>query len=128
MICGVGVDIVSLERMASSLQNGGSIFVDKIFTPYEQEKAANHPQPIAYYAKIFAAKEAIVKLFGAGYEDQLEISEIEIQEGQNHEPMAVLYGSAKVIFDQRAGEKIFLSLSYEKSYAIAFAVSEGSIC
>lgn len=68
MLKGLGVDIVSLKRIERSIENSGKVFLDKVFTDWEQEQAKNHPRPSAYLAVTFAGKEAIFKLFHIGWE------------------------------------------------------------
>jgi len=126
MICGVGVDIIRFDQMISAIQNGGELFLERIYTPAELVKSKEHPQPTACLAKYFAGKEAIIKALGVDPADQIELSQIEIHEGQHHEPIAVLHGNANNCFYRKKGERILISLSYDTTCAIGFAVLEGS--
>jgi phosphopantetheinyl transferase (holo-ACP synthase) len=38
MVLGVGVDIITLSRMKDALETSGKVFLDKVFTPWEQKK------------------------------------------------------------------------------------------
>jgi phosphopantetheinyl transferase (holo-ACP synthase) len=41
---GLGVDIINtLSRMKDVLETGGKVFMDRVFTPWEQERAEAHP-------------------------------------------------------------------------------------
>lgn len=120
MISGIGVDIVSIARMKSSIENSGKVFLDKVFTSWEQQRALLHPVPIAYYAMTFAAKEAIFKCFGIGWETGVKLIEIEIREGKSGEPAPLLTGTFAKLARER-GSRVHLSLSYETDYAIGMA-------
>ena len=38
MAMGLGVDIITISRMRDILETSGKVFMDKVFTPYEQER------------------------------------------------------------------------------------------
>jgi holo-[acyl-carrier protein] synthase len=124
MLKGLGVDIVSLDRIESSIRNSGSVFLNKVFTPWEQERAQSHPRPVAYYALTFAAKEAIFKLFHFGWDSGVELNEIEIKDGPYGEPIPVLSGRFAEIARERGVTEVLLSLSYEEEYAVGVAAMQ----
>ena len=62
MIVGVGVDMVDSRRIAKSLDRFGDRFINRIFTDAEQQAADNRGDRTLYFAKRFAAKEAIYTL------------------------------------------------------------------
>jgi phosphopantetheine--protein transferase-like protein len=122
MVLGMGVDIIGIARMKNSVEGSGKIFLDAVFTPWEQEQAGTHPQPIAYYAMLFAAKEAIFKCFGIGWESGVKLVEIEVREGGFGEPLPHLTGVFAELARERGAKKVLLSLSYETDYAVATAI------
>ncbi|HNQ44711.1 MAG TPA: holo-ACP synthase [Candidatus Cloacimonadota bacterium] len=66
MIRGIGTDIVAVGRIERSIERTPR-FVEKVFTETEVtycEARANSPQS---YAARFAAKEAVMKAFGTGW-------------------------------------------------------------
>ena len=119
----VGVDIITLRRMRDALETSGTTFLDKAFTPAEQARAATHPDRVACYAMTFAAKEAIFKTFGIGRE-RFELTDIEIGEGPNGDPVAVLLGRVAEIASQR-GCRVSVSLSCDGDHALAVALLSG---
>ncbi|MGA2463444.1 MAG: holo-ACP synthase [Thermodesulfobacteriota bacterium] len=125
MVLGIGVDIVSITRVKNALENSGKAFLRKVFTPSEQQRAESHPDAIAYFAMIFAAKEAIFKCFGMGWETGVKLTEIEIRDGEFGEPIPVLTGTFAELAQQRGATKVLLSLSYETEYAVASATLIG---
>ncbi|MFH1652199.1 MAG: holo-ACP synthase [Chloroflexota bacterium] len=121
MVLGIGVDIVSITRVRDAVESSGRVFLDKVFTPWEQQRAAAHPDTMAYYAITFAAKEAIFKCFGIGWETGVKLTEIEIRDGEHGEPLPELSGVFARLARERDVAKVLLSLSYETEYAIASA-------
>jgi phosphopantetheine--protein transferase-like protein len=118
---GLGVDIITITRMKDVLETGGKVFMDKVFTPWEQERAGTHPDRVAYLAMTFAAKEAIFKTFGIGWETGVQFKEIEVREGEHGEPIPVLTGRFAELASERDVSRVLLSLSYDGDYAIAIA-------
>jgi holo-[acyl-carrier protein] synthase len=122
MVLGIGIDIISFNRVKGSIENSGKVFLDTVFTTWEQQRAASHPNSTAYYAMTFAAKEAIFKCFGIGWETGVKLKEIEIRDGPFGEPVPVLTGLFEKLAQERGVKKVLLSLSYETEYAIASAM------
>ena len=122
---GIGVDIISLSRMRDLLETSGKDFLDRIFTPREQERAEKHPNPVAYLSKTFAAKEAIFKTFGIGWALGVEFIEIEIMDGENGEPVPVLTGKFAELASERGVSRVMISLSHDGDYAIGVATLAG---
>ena len=77
MAIGIGVDIITISRMRDVLETGGKVFMDKVFTPWEHKSAETDPDRVAYLAMTFAAKEAIFKTFGIGWETGVQFKEID---------------------------------------------------
>ena len=121
MAIGVGVDLITISRMKDVLETGGKVFLDKVFTPWEQERAETRPDRVAYLAMTFAAKEAIFKTFGIGWETGVQFKEIEVREGAHGEPVPVLAGRFAEIASERDVARVLLSLSYDGDYAVAVA-------
>jgi phosphopantetheine--protein transferase-like protein len=118
---GLGVDIITLSRMKDVLETGGKVFMEKVFTPWEQERAETHPDRVAYLAMIFAAKEAIFKTFGIGWETGVQLKEIEVRDGEHGEPIPFLTGRFAELASERDVSRVLLSLSYDGDYAVAVA-------
>ena len=125
MNLGVGVDIIAISRMRDILETSGKLFVKKVFTPYEQERSEKHPDRVAYLAMTFAAKEAIFKTFGIGWETGVQLNEIEVRDGEWGEPIPALSGRFQELASSRGASRVLLSLSYDGDYAIAVATLTG---
>ena len=101
--------------------------MERIFTRDERQCATQLPAPrrTAHYAKRFAAKEAISKACGTGIGTDIGWQDICILNNEKGAPFAVLspkvYRFLQKKFKAKA-VKIFLSLTDEKEYAMAFVV------
>jgi len=120
-IKGIGIDIISISRMEDAIENAGTYFLNRVFTPWEQENSEKHGGLFTYYAVRFAGKEAIFKAFGTNWSTGIEFTEIEIREGRFGEPTPVLSGRFAEMAEERGTNSVLLSLSYDGDYAIALA-------
>lgn len=66
MILGIGSDVIDIRRVEKTLDRFGERFAQRLFTDEERAKAAKRANPVATYAKRFAAKEACSKALGTG--------------------------------------------------------------
>jgi holo-[acyl-carrier protein] synthase len=125
MTIGVGVDIIAISRMRDVLETSGQVFMNKVLTPWEQQRAETHPDKVAYVAMTFAAKEAIFKTFGIGWHFGVQMQEIEVRDGKYGEPIVVLTGRFAELAAERGVSRVLLSLSYDGDYAVAVAALSG---
>ncbi|MDR0553004.1 MAG: holo-ACP synthase [Holosporales bacterium] len=122
MIIGVGTDIVDIRRIAAAIGRHGDRFLERIFTRSEINFCRSRLLSIESFAKIFAAKEAIIKAIS--YTNGMTWHDIEVLHEKNGRPYAVLAGAA--LRNIRSNDfHINISISDEKNYAIAFAIIEG---
>jgi holo-[acyl-carrier protein] synthase len=114
MIEGIGVDIVSIERIKKLYERFGKRFLTKIFTENEINYCLNYFDPIPHLAGRFAAKEAIIKALRKP--SHLKLKNIEILNCIDGYPQAI-------VKDISIGnKKILVSISHEKTHTIAFAI------
>ena len=126
MILGVGTDIVDARRIARSIDRFSNKFTARIFTKAERVAAAATSQPQAYFAKRFAAKEAVYKaLSGAGVSG-LRWQQAETLSLPNGAPVMTLTGQCKTALEALTPDgykaQISISLSDEPPYALAFVI------
>ena len=122
-IIGNGVDIIKNSRINSSLKIKG--FLNRIFTKKEIDQGKKIKNKTNYYAKRFAAKEAFVKAIGTGFRYNINFIDIEIKNYKNGKPYISLSKNLDNFLEKKFKIqkcKIFLSLSDEKDYSIAFVV------
>lgn len=66
-IHGVGIDVLSVARIARVHRRHGARFVARLLHPLEREEFARARHKVQFLAKCFAAKEAFVKALGTGF-------------------------------------------------------------
>jgi holo-[acyl-carrier protein] synthase len=127
-IIGNGVDIIKNSRINNSLKIKG--FLNRIFTEKEIQQGKKLKNKINFYAKRFAAKEAFVKAIGTGFRSDINFIDIEIKNYKNGKPYILLSKKLKNFLQKKfkiQKYKVFLSLSDEKDYSIAFVVIDKKI-
>ena len=118
-ILGIGVDVVNNRRIQPLIKNQN--FIKRTFGPNELKFSKNKVNRTNFFAKRFAAKEAVMKSLGKGWR-QLSWKDIEISGGGK--PEVILYGKAKNLAKELNIENVHVSLSHEEDKAIAFTISE----
>jgi len=124
-IIGNGVDIVDNKRIEKLLINNN--FLKRIFTKNEIKISKNRKNKINYFAKRFAAKEAFVKALGTGFRNKINFSDIEIINDINGKPKMNISTRIKQFIQKKFKTKktnIYVSLSDEKKYSIAYVILE----
>ena len=122
MIVGLGVDLVEILRIERIYGRFGHRFLEKIFTREELDALPAGAAPTL--AGRFAAKEAAVKALGTGFSRGIGPRQIEI--GRDG------CGGPRITFLDRADERrralgaarCLLSISHERSLAVAVVVLE----
>ena len=127
-IIGNGVDIIKNSRINKSLKIKG--FINRIFTKKEIKQGKKIKNKINFFAKRFAAKEAFVKAIGSGFRSDINFIDIEIKNYKSGKPYIFLSKKLKNLLKKKfkiQKYKVFLSLSDEKDYSIAFVVIDKKI-
>ena len=122
-IIGNGVDIVNNLRIKNSIKN--KKFINRVFTLNEINNSKKLTNKINYFAKRFAAKEAFVKALGEGFRKNINFNDIEVINDNKGKPIINISSNVKKFLKKKFKlnkYKIFLSLSDEKKYSIAYVI------
>ncbi len=123
-IAGVGVDIVSIDRIRRSMREYGRSFVKRVYTETEQTYCGDKAHPAQHYAARFAAKEATMKVLGTGWENGIRWRDISVSRSPDAPPEIIVQGKASDIVRQRQISNFHLSLTHGADQALAFCVGE----
>ena len=122
-ILGIGVDIVENKRFKKSIKNKS--FISRLFTLLEIKNSQLVKNKSFYFSKKFAAKESFSKALGTGFRKGLNFNDIEISNDSLGKPYFKLNNKTQKIISKTLKVKnfdIFLSISDEKEYSIAFTI------
>ncbi len=127
MILGIGTDLVEIERLAQSYARHGDRLVYRILGVSERvaAPASDSPRFSAWLAKRFAAKEAAVKALGTGFSGGISLHDIQTIHNARGAPELIFGGLAQQRLDEIGAVRVHLSISDERSHALAFVVIEG---
>jgi len=124
-IFGLGTDIVNIVRLEKILKKRGKIFKSRIFSKNEILYCDKKKNPAAFYAKRYAAKEALAKALGTGIRKGINFKDIEIKNNEYGKPSINLKGTTVKFLKQKIKEKkyiIHLSLSDDLPWAQATVI------
>ena len=128
MIMGIGTDLCDIRRIEKSIEKFGERFKVKIFTQGERDYCDSKSGSASYYAKRFAAKEAVAKALAGPKTGALSWQDVEVVKDPSGRPAIKLHrGAAKRMTDRLPNGlsgKIHLSLTDDYPYAQAFAILE----
>lgn len=119
----LGVDIVELARIEALMRHDH--FLTHCFTDSERAMIAEKADPVEAAAGLFAAKEAVAKALGTGFEG-IGFKMIAITHSVSGAPAVRLSGAAQQALRAKGGAAIRLSISHEQRYAVAVAAAETS--
>ena len=126
-IMGIGVDIVKNKRISASIKNKN--FINRIFGENEILISEKIDNKTSYFSKRFAAKEALSKALGTGFRDGLNFKDIEVVNDKLGKPYYIISSKIKNLIKKKKKIKnfnLFLSISDEKEYSIAFTIIQAT--
>jgi len=116
-----GIDIVEIQRMDEINPAIRARFINRVYTPAEQDLARGRTPSLAGR---FAAKEAVSKALGTGI-GRVRWQDIEILRGPAGEPVLQLHGLAREVADYLGLKEWSVSISHGRTHAVAVAVALG---
>ena len=123
MILGIGSDIVHIPRVARAIEN--ERFLQRVYTARECAYAKSRGRGgAASLAARFAGKEAVLKAFGTGLRDG-KLTDVEILPDALGAPVVHLDGYFAARAEEMGVERVLVTLSHERDYAIAYCILEG---
>jgi len=123
MIIGIGTDIIRVARIQKSMESNPR-FGDKLFTASEIAYCEARASKYQSYAARFAAKEAVMKALGTGWNERVHWLDIEILREGDDAPTVQLHRETRRLADELGVRAVHLSMSHEQEFATAFVVLE----
>jgi holo-[acyl-carrier protein] synthase len=128
MVFGIGIDIIEIDRVQSSIERYGDHFLKKVYTPDEIEYCMSKTNKYQHLAARFAAKEAVYKALSTESDKaKNELSpasvgwqDIEIYNEPNGMPRVKIFGKIKKILNGERNLKI--SMSHSRDYVTCVAI------
>jgi holo-[acyl-carrier protein] synthase len=124
MIVGLGVDLIELARVGQAYRRFGERFARRILTDQELARFVTK-EPVSALAKYFCAKEAAGKALGTGVMGPVGFKHIIVEHRKSGRPFLRLEGPAHDRLEHIGGDAMHLTISDEKSMAVAMVVIEG---
>ena len=122
-ILGIGVDIVENKRINSLIKNDK--FVKRVFSKNEIISSKKIIKKVSFFAKRFAAKESLAKALGTGFRNNLNLKDVEILNDNLGQPYYLRNKKINSLIKKKFKIDrfdLFLSISDEKGYSIAFTI------
>ena len=124
-IFGLGTDIVNIKRLEKIFKKNRKAFKSRIFSKNEILYCDKKKNPTPFYAKRYAAKEALSKALGTGIRKGINFKDIEISNNNFGKPSIKLKGSTANFLKRKIKTKkysIHLSLSDDTPWAHATVI------
>jgi len=126
-IAGTGIDTIEVERVERALEREltGARFRARVFTDAEVAYCESRGRArYQSYAARFAAKEAVMKALGTGWNRHVGWREIEVVRQRGGPPAIKLSGKADQYARRRQIAKFHLSITHTAANAIAHVIAE----
>lgn len=117
-----GIDTIEISRLAEIQEPIRNRFIARVFTPTETTQANNRNEVLS---GLFAAKEAVSKALGTGI-GVVSWQDIEILHLPSGQPTVTLHGNAKKTALKLGLQSWSVSISHDRTKAIALAVAIGN--
>jgi holo-[acyl-carrier protein] synthase len=121
-LVGIGIDVVDLREIEELLEMHGEHALAQ-FTQAELAYAGTGPNRIERLAARHAAKEAVMKALGVGWDDGIAWTDIEVCTTPTGAPTIQLHGGALELASQAGVSSWLVSLSHSETVAVASVVA-----
>lgn len=122
-VLGVGLDLVTVERVERLLRKSGERALRRLLTDRERAYCEGQAAPARHVAARVAAKEAAYKAFqGASHARGIAWREMEVTREADGRPGLTLHGRALAAANELKVAALFVSLSHTDDHAVAIVV------
>jgi holo-[acyl-carrier protein] synthase len=121
-VLGHGIDVVDVQRIAALLAKNHD-FLLGWFTTRELEQLSQRVSQPAVVAGRVAAKEAVVKALGSGFDDEVSWQDVEILTTEVGTPTVHLSGGAAKLAKALGVSLILVSITHDANLSFASAIA-----
>jgi len=126
-IVGLGTAIVECLRIGRMIERHGELFLTRVYTEREIRYCQERKRAMEHFAGRWAAKEAIFKCLGTGWQRGVCWTDVEIRNDGKGRPRVLMCGAAKDLAQNLHIADILISISHCRAYATAHALAVGEI-
>lgn len=120
MIRGIGIDITEIKKIAKTVES--QAFQQKVFTPAELAACSGIKNRLECLAGKFAAKEAFMKALGAGIQQEVWFTQIQVLNDESGKPVIHVNGEARKRLEESQAQQIHVSISHSGGLAVAVVI------
>jgi len=124
-IIGHGIDLVDCRRIERILHEHGRRFLDRVFTPAEQDYCRRYHLQVERLAGRFAVKEAVMKMLGTGWSGTVTWKDIETTNDPAGRPRVKLSGEVARLAAQQGINHVLVSITHTRGLAVASVIATG---
>ncbi|MDP7637472.1 MAG: holo-ACP synthase [Phycisphaerae bacterium] len=117
-----GIDLVECARLQTIVDRYGRRFLHRVFTDAELQYSLGKKRQTEHLGGRFAAKEAVLKALGVGWQKGIRWTDIEIRNTPSGQPRVSLSGRCRQIAEELGLNEVLISISHTATYAMASAV------
>lgn len=122
MLISIGCDIAEHDIAEKLNWRTDLKMRSRIFTTIELNQC-NSSEEIQFLCGRFAAKEAVLKCLGTGFQDGISPTEIEIIKSESGLPKISLYGNTAIKAEELNIQIWHVSISHSTNYSIAIVTA-----
>jgi holo-[acyl-carrier-protein] synthase len=122
MILRSGIDTIEISRLKEIQPEIRQRFISRVFTEKEITQARDRNDVLS---GLFAAKEAVSKALGTGI-GRVAWQDIEIIHLVSGQPTVQLHGHARIVSEGLGLQEWSISISHDRTKAVALAVAIGN--
>lgn len=119
MLVGMGTRIVEVVRVRQLIDRHAEVFLDRVFTPREQEFCRERVRTPEHFAALWAAKEATLRSLGTTWNRTLAWTDLEIDCTTPHEQRVILHGAVAALARIKGAARFIVASDHCRAQATA---------
>ena len=123
MIIGIGCDMVD-HTMTKKLNWASDKEILLRFLSEAEFHLYQTNRDVKFLAGRFAAKEAVLKCLGTGMYDGISLTDIQILQEENGQPVVNLLGNVKELAEEKCITSWHISISHSSDRSTVFVIAE----